>query len=418
MQKNLYDILGVEPTATAAEIKAAYRKLARKYHPDMQKEKSEEAEEKFKEVTTAYEILGDKEKRKGYDAFLQQEQRADMSSGQTEPEDRPEEDFVYEKKKARVKTKTAVHIGIKHVNLELFLFCVGVAIVGIVCSLLWGDKEIVGAELLKDSFYYNKPEISEATKAGNLTKGTIVEVIGENVKSSWVTIEPGYIQKNALSEIKARTVEADWAIWVNLLSFVVLFIGLNIIFLRLIAFWRVKVVIKNCVEKYNIDENAVADSINYATTLTRAIVLFLGSIFLTVFIREQIDAMVVSYALSAGESAILNFMVSTYQEYPRIFRFMLWLIIYVGAGYGMMVWALGRFTCPDCGTPFSFFVVRTYRTDKSVFTRTEYRNVTTQRGTRSRPYQVSYMKYRLHTVQKCRECQYSLDTSRWKTEKC
>ena len=84
----------------------------------------------------------------------------------------------------------------------------------------------------------------------------------------------------------------------------------------------------------------------------------------------------------------------------------------------MMVWALGRFTCPDCGTPFSFFVVRTYRTDKSVFTRTEYRNVTTPRGTRSRPYQVSYMKYRLHTVQKCRECQYSLDTSRWKTEKC
>ena len=140
MQKNLYDILGVEPTATAAEIKAAYRKLARKYHPDMQKEKSKEAEEKFKEVAAAYEILGDKEKRKGYDAFLQQEQRADMSSGQTEPEDRPEEDFVYEKKKTRVRTKPAVHIGIRHVNLELFLFCVGAAIVGIVCSLLWGDK--------------------------------------------------------------------------------------------------------------------------------------------------------------------------------------------------------------------------------------------------------------------------------------
>lgn len=65
--KDLYDILGVSKTASDAEIKSAYRKLARKYHPDLNKD-DKSAAEKFKEVTGAYEILGDKEKRKKYDA--------------------------------------------------------------------------------------------------------------------------------------------------------------------------------------------------------------------------------------------------------------------------------------------------------------------------------------------------------------
>jgi len=59
--------LGVSPDATADEIKKAYRKLARKYHPDVNK--SPEAEEKFKEINAAYEILSDPQKRKQYDQF-------------------------------------------------------------------------------------------------------------------------------------------------------------------------------------------------------------------------------------------------------------------------------------------------------------------------------------------------------------
>lgn len=65
--KDYYEILGVKREATDAEIKSAYRKLARKYHPDVNKTK--EAEEKFKEINEAYEVLGDKQKRQRYDSL-------------------------------------------------------------------------------------------------------------------------------------------------------------------------------------------------------------------------------------------------------------------------------------------------------------------------------------------------------------
>src|SRR5687767_15900338 len=63
--KDYYQTLGVEPGAGDAEIKTAYRRLARKYHPDVSKEAG--AEEKFKAVNEAYEALRDPQKRAAYD---------------------------------------------------------------------------------------------------------------------------------------------------------------------------------------------------------------------------------------------------------------------------------------------------------------------------------------------------------------
>jgi len=65
-QKDYYKALGVPKTSTAAEIKKAYRELARKWHPDANKG-SADAEERFKEITEAYNVLSDEKQRKEYD---------------------------------------------------------------------------------------------------------------------------------------------------------------------------------------------------------------------------------------------------------------------------------------------------------------------------------------------------------------
>lgn len=65
--RDFYEVLGVSKTASADEIKRAYRKLALEYHPD--RNKSKEAAEKFKEVTGAYEVLSDPQKRQTYDQY-------------------------------------------------------------------------------------------------------------------------------------------------------------------------------------------------------------------------------------------------------------------------------------------------------------------------------------------------------------
>ena len=67
-KKDYYDVLGVSKTATADEIKKAYRKLARQYHPDVNKD-NPEAAEKFKEASEAYSVLSDEQKRAQYDQF-------------------------------------------------------------------------------------------------------------------------------------------------------------------------------------------------------------------------------------------------------------------------------------------------------------------------------------------------------------
>jgi molecular chaperone DnaJ len=80
--KDYYAILGVPKGAAEKDIKSAYRKLARKWHPDANPDNAKAAEEKFKEISEAYEVLGDPEKRKKYDALGSDWQRASRQAEQ------------------------------------------------------------------------------------------------------------------------------------------------------------------------------------------------------------------------------------------------------------------------------------------------------------------------------------------------
>ena len=67
-KRDYYEVLGIQKGATEEEIKKAYRKMAKKYHPDMNPG-DKEAEKKFKEASEAYAVLSDPEKRRQYDQF-------------------------------------------------------------------------------------------------------------------------------------------------------------------------------------------------------------------------------------------------------------------------------------------------------------------------------------------------------------
>src|SRR5882672_203410 len=101
-QKDLYHALGVSRTASADDIKKAYRKLARKYHPDINPG-NKAAEERFKEISIAHDVLSDPEKRKLYDEFGEaglrpgfdaentrayQQWRSSSAAGRAQPEPR------------------------------------------------------------------------------------------------------------------------------------------------------------------------------------------------------------------------------------------------------------------------------------------------------------------------------------------
>jgi molecular chaperone DnaJ len=68
-KRDYYEVLGLEKNASKEEIKKAYRRLAKKYHPDVNKDNPKEAEEKFKEISEAYGVLSDDTKRRQYDMF-------------------------------------------------------------------------------------------------------------------------------------------------------------------------------------------------------------------------------------------------------------------------------------------------------------------------------------------------------------
>ena len=85
-KRDYYDVLGVDRNASQDDIKKAFRKLARKYHPDMNRD-DPSAEEKFKDINEAYEVLSDPDKRSQYDRLGHTAQGSAWGSGGSEAYD-------------------------------------------------------------------------------------------------------------------------------------------------------------------------------------------------------------------------------------------------------------------------------------------------------------------------------------------
>lgn len=96
MDKDYYKIMGVSQDASEKDIKMAYRKLARKYHPDISKEP--DAEEQFKEMAEAYEVLKDPKKRSEYDQYLKYKEFNPQSDGFTgrRTQEQPFQEFHFD----------------------------------------------------------------------------------------------------------------------------------------------------------------------------------------------------------------------------------------------------------------------------------------------------------------------------------
>ena len=73
--KNYYEILGIDQGASREEIKKAFRRMASLYHPDHNPQNPGDAEEKFKQINQAYEVLGDEARRRQYDGLIHQRSR-------------------------------------------------------------------------------------------------------------------------------------------------------------------------------------------------------------------------------------------------------------------------------------------------------------------------------------------------------
>jgi len=104
-EKNLYEILEISPDASESVIKSAYRRLARKYHPDVNSG-DETCIKKFKEITEAYEILSDTDKKKNYDLLKGYKEQDDLRAKRTQA-NKAYKETINEEKKAQNEAKSS-----------------------------------------------------------------------------------------------------------------------------------------------------------------------------------------------------------------------------------------------------------------------------------------------------------------------
>lgn len=336
MDRTLYDILGVSETATTAEIRSAYHKLAKEYHPDVSRKKN--TEEMFKKISAAYEVLKDRKQREAYDRKLQEERENERHEQEIED---VFDEYFNEEDQEEQSLNTKVRLGESGGYSALFFMLLSGFFICTMKKWNLGDKE-----------------------------------------------ELSYFA-----------------------SFVVFCTSLNFIVVR----WMAVIITNFILSRHGMsaEKPGVQRSVKGSSTITKTVIIFLLSCFVSAFLNKKINVAVVSYAFSDGDNAFLNAFVNFYTDAQAYVFAALFLLVNLLISFIIICYGLNKYTCPKCGIPFSFFLEDTYETDCHTFYKREQKSV----NGRLRYVRVAYERYTYNEEFECEECAYRLHVTSQK-ERC
>lgn len=430
MAKTLYQLLKVNPDATAAEILAAYQRLNIKYHPAVDTETRNSAKKtaEFAKIEEAYKTLSDQELRKQYDASLAEQHTSDQQPSESSaPAVLPEDDdnqkqikSTLESSEQKPKISFNGQLNIISNCLLMPLFSCLVAACFIITVFYYQDfahKYTLVSEVLEDTSYYSNNEGHK--ELGQLKKGAKVEYLQTEDNEKWTQTDYGRIRSKALSEPKNDYINKWWKELSLVIVFLILIISLNLIIARLIASYSAISIIRKNILTYgsSLTFAKVINCVKGAANITRSAVVIPIAFVIVLLIKNQLDTMAVSYAFSGGDNSMINAVLEYYQRHPIRVRLSIFLLLDITISYLILYLALKNYTCPFCGAPFNFFVIDTFETDVHTYHKTEYRTERhNNRDVRVR-YTVPYKDYTLHIIKKCFHCGKREETTESKTAK-
>lgn len=425
MAKTLYQLLKVNPDATAAEILAAYQRLNMKYHPavDTETKISPKKAAEFAKIEEAYKILSDQELRKQYDASLAEQHTSESSAPTPLPEDddnQEQTEPAQEQTGQKPKISFNSQLNIIGNCLLMPLFSCLIAACFITTVFYYQDfahKYTLVSEVLEDTSYYSNNE--EHKELGKLQKGDKVEYLQTEESGKWTQTDYGRIRSKALSEPKNDYINKWWKELSLIISFLILIISLNLIITRLIASYSAISIIRKNILTYgsSLTFAKVINCVKGAADITRSAVVIPIAFVIALLIKNQLDTLAVSYAFSGGDNSLINTLLEYYQLHPIRVRLSIFLLLDITVSYLVLYLALKSYTCPFCGAPFNFFVIDTFETDVHTYHKTEYRTERhNNRDVRVR-YTVPYKDYTLHTIKECSHCGKREETTKRKTVK-
>ena len=443
MEKNFYEILGIEVDAEQTEIEMAFHNLDAIYHPTVEKtlsRKEKTAKEKeFATIKQAYDTLSNPDLKHQYDLKLLKQLRQEISVSSPQNTTDKTENIKSDKNIDDKENSTAdnednnndisenilsetptvkykeINFSINSPLLKILLPSISRPVTCLLFFLFFilcinnlkdfSHKYTLVSEVLVDTTYYT--QTSEGKKEHLLKKGKQIEILSNTPDEKTLETEFGKLPKENLSTPKNDYLILWWAeIYQTTFPFL-LIVTLNLILLRIIAGLRANYVSKKYNQNHNksLDMNNIIYCTQKTTSILKASLVIPFAYVIMILMRNRLDAWALSYAFSAGDNPLLNYILEVYQEKTFLFTLIAFIIVDAIFSYFLILWEMNKYNCPYCHAPFSFFVVKTYDTDINTFNKTEYRSEQRNGRTVKVPYIVAYKNYNHHIIKQCSICE-------------